>query len=213
MSDLLTQHDLDQALRRLVDLDPVLAPYLDACSPVAIRQREEGLSGLLQIILAQQVSVASARSIWDRFNARYPDCKAAELAKASVEDLQGCGLSRPKIRSVLAITKALEEGFDLAGQGHLDGRNVRDNLIGLHGVGPWTVDIYLLFCLGRSDIFPAGDLALQVAVQHVYDHPDRPREAWLAAFAHRRWAPERSAAAHLFWAIYQQIKDGRGGVI
>ena len=213
MPDLKNQRDLDHALTRLMDLDSVLVPYLDACRPVAIRQRDEGLSGLLQIILAQQVSVASARSIWERFNARYPDCNAAELATTREEDLQGCGLSRPKIRSVLAIAQALEEGFDLAGQAPLGSREVRANLTGLHGVGPWTADIYLLFCLGRSDIFPAGDLALQVAVQHVFSHANRPGETWLAEFAGKRWAPERSAAAHLFWAIYQQIKKGRSGVV
>uniref|UniRef100_UPI003562F073 DNA-3-methyladenine glycosylase family protein n=1 Tax=Cohaesibacter celericrescens TaxID=2067669 RepID=UPI003562F073 len=164
-------------------------------------------------ILAQQVSVASARAIWQKFETRFPECDPAELAQVGEEGLRTCSLSRPKIKTVQSIAQSMLDGFDLNALGERNADHVKKALIGLHGVGPWTADVYLLFCLGEGDIFPAGDLALQVAVAHVSKMDVRPKEKALAALAQNLWAPERSAAAHLFWAIYRDLKSGRDGVI
>ncbi|WP_316863032.1 DNA-3-methyladenine glycosylase 2 family protein [uncultured Cohaesibacter sp.] len=213
MDRLEDQQALDASLDRLVQKDARLAPYLERCQPIPLRRQPAGLFGLLQIILAQQVSVASARAIWSKFNQRFGACGSALLATASDEDLRTCSLSRPKMKTVRQIALALEEGFDLERLGTCDVDEARRLLMSLHGVGGWTADIYLLFCLGKADIFPAGDLALQVAVAKVLELDDRPAEKKLAHMAEMNWAPERGAAAHLFWAIYRDMKAGREGVL
>ena len=213
MSYLHCQADLDASLLRLVALDARLVPLLEQCEPIALRRQPAGLEGLLQIILAQQVSVASARAIWQKFTTRFPGCDVQLLADASEADLRACTLSRPKIKTVQRIVEAIKGGFDLDALAKQDPSEIRRALISLHGVGPWTADVYLLFCLGQADIFPAGDLALQVSVASALGLDDRPGEKALAAMAEVLWAPERGAAAHLFWAFYRQIKKGREGVL
>ena len=213
MSYLHCQADLDASLLRLVALDARLVPLLEQCEPIALRRQPAGLEGLLQIILAQQVSVASARAIWQKFTTRFPGGDVQLLADASEEDLRSCTLSRPKIKTVQRIIEAIKGGFDLDALAKQDPSEIRRALISLHGVGPWTADVYLLFCLGQADIFPAGDLALQVSVASALGLDDRPGEKALAAMAEALWAPERGAAAHLFWAFYRQIKKGREGVL
>ena len=207
------QEDLDRSLDRLVNLAPELGNHRQTCEPIALRQRPAGLRGLLQIILAQQVSVASARAITERFEARFPNCDAQALFDASEEDLRDCSLSRPKIRTVQAIAQRILDGFDMDDLATLSAGEAKSALVGLHGVGPWTADIYLLFCLGHVDVFPAGDLALQVAVAHVLGTDERPKEKALDEMAKRLWSPERGAAAHLFWAIYRDLKSGKDGVL
>ncbi len=213
VSYLQCQADLDASLLLLVQLDPRLAPYLAQCEPIALRRQSAGLEGLLQIILAQQVSVASARAIWQRFKAQFPGCDVGLLAQAREEDLRACTLSRPKIKTVQRIVEAITDGFDLDALATKEPTEIRCALISLHGVGPWTADVYMLFCLGLADVFPAGDLALQVSVASALELEDRPSEKALAAMAEAQWAPERGAAAHLFWALYRQIKKGREGVL
>ena len=208
-----TQGDLDAALDRLKLLDQRLVKPMDACEPILLRQRPAGLAGLLQIILAQQVSVASARAIWQAFEGAFPSCDPQELALVSEEMLRACKLSRPKIRTVQAISRSIADGFDLDGLAGQDADHAKAALVRLHGVGPWTAEVYLLFCLGVGDVFPAGDLALQVAVQHVLGLEERPSEKVLAALAQELWAPERGAAAHLFWAVYRGLKSGRDGIL
>lgn len=210
-----SQQDLDHSMERLLSLDDRLRNVLDAClpGPIALRQREKGLAGLLAIVLAQQVSVASARAIWSRFSEAFPDCDVDAIADTSNEDLRALSLSRPKVRTVRAICTALQEGFDLAALVEIPGEEAHAQLCSLHGVGPWTADIYLLFCLGHQDIFPAGDLALQVAVGKGLGLADKPDAKSVARIACDHWAPERSAAAHLFWAYYHALKAGRDGVL
>ena len=213
VSHLNCQEDLDASLARLGRLDARLGPYLDRCEPIALRRQPAGLEGLLQIILAQQVSVASAKAIWAKFMARFPGCEVGLLLEAGEQDLRSCTLSCPKIKTVMRIMEAIRGGFDLDALAGEETGDIRRALIALHGVGPWTADVYLLFCLGRADIFPAGDLALQVAVADALGFVERPSEKHLSQIAEQYWAPERGAAAHLFWAHYRQIKKGREGIL
>nr|WP_321524437.1 DNA-3-methyladenine glycosylase 2 family protein [uncultured Cohaesibacter sp.] len=213
MTCLHSQKDLDASLARLVVLDPRLSGLVAPCGAIALRRQPAGLEGLLQIILAQQVSVASARAIWQKFTARFPRCDTRLLMEASEEDLRVCTLSRPKIRTVMRIMAAIRDGFDLDGLADDEPEVIRRALIALHGVGPWTADVYLLFCLGRADVFPAGDLALQAAVADALGLDGRPAEKQLATMAEELWAPERGAAAHLFWAHYRVMKKGREGIL
>jgi DNA-3-methyladenine glycosylase II len=120
---------------------------------------------------------------------------------ATEDDLRDCGLSRPKIRTLRAIAGACRDGFDLDHLATLPAEDAIRTMTTLHGVGPWTAEVYLLFCLGHADIFPAGDLALIVAVGDAFGHAERPSEKAVREIA-AAWSPWRGVAARLFWSYY-----------
>ena len=100
---------------------------------------------------------------------------AAEVARLDDAALKACGLSAPKVRTLRAVARAvLDDGLDLEGAGALPEEALREALISIHGVGPWTADIFQMFCLGRADAFAPGDLALQIAAQYAFELDDRP---------------------------------------
>jgi DNA-3-methyladenine glycosylase II len=174
-----------------------------------LRRREPGFGGLAAIIVSQQVSTASANAIFARLEARIVPLEAAELAKASDDGLRACGLSAPKIRGLRSLAAAVVEGLDLAGLSELDAEEAHNALIAVKGIGPWTADIFLLFCLAHPDAFPAGDLALQEAARLALDLKRRPDAARLERIA-ERWRPWRGIAARLLWSYYRGVKTRSG---
>jgi DNA-3-methyladenine glycosylase II len=205
------QADLDAAVAILVAQDPRLGPALAQAGMPALRRRPAGFSGLAAIVTSQQVSTASAAAIWGRLAKFYDPFEAGRLARARTATLARLGLSQPKIKTLKALAGAVAGGFDLAALTELPADEAHNRLIGLHGIGPWTADIYLLFCLGHGDAFPAGDLALQEAARLVLALPARPAAKELAVLADA-WRPRRGAAAHLLWAFYKVAK-GRDGTL
>ncbi len=178
--------------------------------PPPLRRREPGFAGLAAIIVSQQVSVASANAIFGRLEARIAPLEADRLAAATEEELRGCGLSTPKIRALRALAEAVGEGaLDLAGLASLDAEDAHRKLVAVKGVGPWTADIFLLFCLGHPDAFPAGDLALQEAAKLALALKTRPNAARLERIA-ERWRPWRGVAARMLWAYYRRVKARSG---
>lgn len=175
-----------------------------------LRRDPGGFQGLCHIVVGQMVSLASADAIWSRLLPRVAPFDAGTLLALGEADLRGAGLSGPKIRTLRAVAQAVHTGAldftDLESRG--DGE-VRDTLMAISGIGPWTADIYLLFCLGRADAFAAGDLALQVAAEHLLSLDARPTHKELEAIA-ERWRPWRGVAARQLWAYYRVIK-GRSG--
>jgi DNA-3-methyladenine glycosylase II len=205
------QSALDAAIASLVAQDPRLDPVLAQAGMPALRRRPAGFSGLAAIVTAQQVSTASAAAIWARLATFYDPFEASRIARARAATLARLGLSQPKIRTLKALAATVTDGFDLAALAELPADEAHDRLIALHGIGPWTADIYLLFCLGHGDAFPAGDLALQEAARLVLALPGRPAARELAVLADA-WRPWRGAAAHLLWAFYKVAK-GRDGTL
>jgi DNA-3-methyladenine glycosylase II len=173
----------------------------DVAGDPPLRRDPAGFSGLARLVVGQQVSIESARAIWLRLSTVTGPVEAATIAGLSDADLQGAGLSRPKIRTLRALTRAVDEGFDLDAIGRLDDEAVRQSLCAVSGIGPWTADVYLMFCLGRADVFAPGDLALQVAAQDLLGLAERPQPAELSDIA-ERWRPVRAVAARLLWAYY-----------
>jgi DNA-3-methyladenine glycosylase II len=162
------------------------------------------------IIVAQQVSTASATAIFGRLQARVVPLEAAEIEKATEEDLRACGLSNAKIRALRAVAQAIaEDGLDLAGLGALDAEDAHNALVAVKGVGPWTADVFLLFCLGHPDAFPAGDVALQEAAKLALNLKRRPDAQRLERIA-ERWRPLRGVAARMLWAYYRGVKARSG---
>ena len=200
------QADLDAGLAILAAEDPRLAKLVHAAGRPALRQRPAGLAGLCAIICAQQLSTASAAAIWGRFSAAFDPFHHDVLRRARSDKLARIGLSRPKIRTVKAISAAIAKGaIDLEALAAMEADDAHCALTALHGIGPWTADIYLLFCLGHADAWPAGDLALQEAARMAFGLKRRPSGKEMAKLA-EDWRPWRGVAAHLLWNYYRAIK-------
>jgi DNA-3-methyladenine glycosylase II len=177
----------------------------DAAGDPPLRRRPAGFEGLARIIVGQQLSVASASAIWVRTLELCQPFEPAALAQLDDAAFAAAGLSRPKIRTLRAIATACTNGLDLGGlDGYSDGE-IHSALTAVSGIGPWTADIFIMFCLGRGDGFAAGDLALQIGAQRALGLPQRPSAEELLAIA-ERWRPWRGVAARLLWHYYAHLK-------
>jgi DNA-3-methyladenine glycosylase II len=207
-----TQADLDRAVTALVKQDPRLEPILDLTGMPALRRREPGFAGLAHIVCGQQVSTASAAAIWGRVSAAFDPFHHDALRKARADRLGRLGLSAAKIKTVKNLARELAaERLNLEVLAEEDAEAAHNTLTRLHGIGPWTADVYLLFCLGHGDAWPAGDVAVQEAVKIGLGLTVRPTAKQMAPLA-EPWRPLRGAAAHLWWSYYRVLKK-REGVI
>ncbi|HWC93942.1 MAG TPA: DNA-3-methyladenine glycosylase 2 family protein [Pseudolabrys sp.] len=198
--------DLQAGLARLVAADPRLAPIAEKAGRFSLRRREAGYAGLCAIVCGQQLSTASAAAIRNRLFAAFDPFHHDSVRRARTDKLKRLGLSAPKIKSIREIGKAVAQGrIDLDRIGEMDADAAHAALVALHGIGPWSADIYLLFCLGHSDAFPAGDLAVQEAARIAFGLRKRPDAKALAKLA-EAWRPWRGVAAHLLWAYYHAVK-------
>lgn len=210
---LTNQSVLEDAVLQLVKDDPRLKPILAKAGMPALRQRAPGFEGLAQIVCGQQVSVAAAAAIWGRVSAAYVPFDHHALRKARTDRLGRLGLSAAKIKTLKAIAKELvDERLNLDVLAEEDADAAHNTLIALHGIGPWTADVYLLFCLGHGDAWPAGDVAIQEAIKVGLGLDTRPTVKQMAPLA-EPWRPLRGAAAHLWWAYYHAIKKREGVIV
>jgi len=179
----------------------------EALPPFAWRVRPGGFPGLARMVVDQQVSLASAAAIWARVQAGLGEV-TAERVLAHEAGVAGLGLSRPKIRCLIALAEAERDGrIDFGALGGLDDEAAIAALTSLPGIGRWTAETYLMFCEGRLDVFPAGDIALQEAMRVADRAEARPDQK--AAYARAElWRPYRAVAAHLLWACYRAMKAG-----
>jgi DNA-3-methyladenine glycosylase II len=208
-----TDADLHKALRKLVKADPRLAPVLEKTRPPSLRRREAGFAGLCAIVTSQQLSTHSARAIWGRLFAAFDPFHHDALRRARPAKLARLGLSKPKIRTLKALGLAIaKREIDLDSLDRMEADDAHNALTALHGIGPWTADIYLLFCLGHADAWPAGDLALQEAARIALELKTRPDAKEMVVLA-EPWRPWRGVAAHLLWAYYAAIKRRDGAPV
>ncbi|PPQ41587.1 DNA-3-methyladenine glycosylase family protein [Rhodopseudomonas palustris] len=207
-----SQADLEDAITTLVKRDPRLKPVLQVAGMPALRRREPGFAGLAAIVCGQQLSTASAAAIWGRVSAAFEPFEHDAIKRARADRLARLGLSTAKIKTLKALAKELAaERLNLDVLAEEDADAAHATLTALHGIGPWTADIYLLFCLGHGDAWPAGDLAVQEAMRIGLGLKARPTVKQMAPLA-EPWRPLRGAAAHLWWAYYHAVKR-REGVI
>ncbi|AUW44627.1 DNA-3-methyladenine glycosidase [Rhizobium leguminosarum] len=194
--------DVRQGLEALLRLDPRLAPVVAEAGPVPLRLREPGFAGLAHIIVSQMVSRASADAIWRRMLPADGLLTAEGYVLLHSEAWREFGLSRAKAETLSRIAVAVASGrLDLSGLCMKPPGEALGELTALKGVGPWTAEVYLMFCGGHADVFPAGDVALQNAVGAAFGLAARPRAKALAELS-EVWSPWRSVAARLFWAYY-----------
>ncbi|MGY3448364.1 DNA-3-methyladenine glycosylase family protein [Bradyrhizobium sp. USDA 4353] len=207
-----SQAVLEGAIRDLVKQDPRLAPILEVTGMPALRRREPGFAGIAHIVCGQQLSTASAAAIWGRLQAAFDPFEAEAIRRARADRLGRLGLSAAKIKTLKHIARELGAGrLSLDVLANEDADAAHATLTALPGIGPWTADVYLLFCLGHGDAWPAGDLAVQEAVKVGLGLSARPTAKQMMPLA-EAWRPLRGAAAHLWWSYYRVIKS-REGVI
>jgi DNA-3-methyladenine glycosylase II len=204
---------LNEGVRALKRKDPVMKRIIAEGATPPLRKRDPGFEGLAQIIVSQQLSVASAGAIWARFRVRLDPVTPQAILAASDEELRAPGLSAPKIRTLREIARAVAGGALPLDRLHdLPADEAHALLTAVKGIGPWTADIYLLFCLGHPDAFPAGDLALQEAARIAYGLEARPSVKEFAVLA-ERWRPWRGVASKVLWAYYRIAKAREGAPI
>ena len=176
MNARLSHLTLQQGVQELADRDSGLAEIAWAYGPPPLWEREQGFSTLILIILEQQVSLASARAAFNRLEEVAAPLTPQSFLGLDDKELREVGFSRQKARYGRELANAMLDGsLDLAGLGELEDGEAREQLMQVTGIGPWTADIYLLRALGRPDIWPAGDLALERPSKDSSDGRGGPR--------------------------------------
>lgn len=210
ISTIETIADLEKGMAALAATHPGWASICDATGCPPLRRRSNGFAELAGIIVSQQVSVASARAIWARVEMHVIPLTPDGFLAATDATMRRAGLSRPKQRTLRAVSAAIAEGrLDLDDLQHCEPEEVRARMTAVSGIGPWTADIYLLFCLGHADAFAPGDLALQEAARIGFGLEARPTAKDFALMA-ESWRPWRGIAARLLWAYYAVMKTRDG---
>lgn len=194
---------LQPAMEALAGRDADFARAYAACGLPPVRRNPRGFRGLAGIIVSQQVSTASARAILGRLSERMPTWSPGAFLALTEADHRAIGLSRPKSRYAIALAEDLvSRRLSLARLLQMEDEEAIAHLTQLKGFGRWSAEIYLLFSLGRPDVMPAADLALQVAAQRLKGLAERPTAQALYAMS-EAWRPHRSAAARFLWHFYR----------
>jgi DNA-3-methyladenine glycosylase II len=199
----LSAERLTAALDALAAREPAFAAGIARAGYPTPRIREPGYETLLRTIIGQQVSVAAAASIWNKLAAAVGDLTdPAAVAAASDEALRGAGLSRQKASYARSLAEEVTSGrLDLANL-PADDEAAIAQLVAVKGIGRWSAEIYLLFAEGRPDVWPAGDLAVQIEIGRMLGLEARPSEKLLRELA-EPWRPHRGAAAIFAWHHYK----------
>ena len=205
-----TESDLERGIAALIALDPRFATVVERTGLPPLRRREGGFAGLAQIVMGQQLSTASAAAIHGRLIAIADPFDHHAVLRARKDSLLRIGLSNAKVRTLKEIAKAIErKHVDLNTLAEIPADEAHAALVKLHGIGPWTADLYLLACLGHADAWPAGDLALQEAARLAFGLPRRPTTKEMSPLA-EPWRPYRAVAARLLWSYYRVMKRREG---
>lgn len=200
-----TDLDVAEGAEWLANNNAQFALALKECGPLPLRRKQDGFAQLLNAIVSQQLSVASANSIWKRLEDAAL-CEPHAVSLASEDELRACGLSRPKVRYAQDLANA---NIDYIALRTMPSDDVIKTLTAVRGIGTWTAEIYAMFSLGHADVFAPGDLALQESARVLFDLPARPTEGEFRTMA-AAWSPWRSVAARLLWAYYRIIKQREG---
>jgi len=198
----LTAEQIKVGLDALALTEPTIAAAIGRIGYPAPRLRDRGYATLLRTILGQQVSVQSANAVWRKLDGMLGDASdPVRVAAASDETLRAAGLSRQKASYAKSLAEEVTSGrlpLDALAE---DDEEAIAQLVRVKGIGRWSAEIYLLFAEGRLDIWPAGDLAVQIEIGRILGHDTRPSEKLVRALA-EPWRPHRSALAIFTWHHY-----------
>ena len=203
----LDEVSLRRAVRTLARRDPALAAIARQYGPPPLWAREPGFATLVHVILEQQVSLASARAVFERLRTTLPVFDAASLLALDDAVFKSVGITRQKTAYARGLAHAIACGaLDLEALALLQDIDAHAALTRVKGIGLWTSNVYLLMALGRPDVFPASDIALQVAAHKALRLRKRPTPERLERLA-EPWRPWRAVAARLLWHFYLSEKS------
>ncbi len=198
----LTHVTLHRAVHNLCARDTELAGTVDRFGPPPMWERRAGFATIIRIVLEQQVSLASGKAAYERLRRVVGRVTAKRVNGVTAVQLRGHGITRQKATYCLELARVVVGGeLNLRQLDHMDDGAVRDALLRVRGIGPWTADIYLLMALRRPDVWPVGDLALAETVRRVKRLRTRPSSERLGRIA-RGWRPWRAVAARILWHCY-----------
>lgn len=190
------------ALQRLAARDDDIKAALAAIGPPPPRNRSPGFESLLRTIVGQQISAAAAASLWNKLAVAINPLTPEIIARHEIDALRALGLSRQKAQYARGLAADILDGrVDLMRLHALEDEAAIEHLTQVKGIGRWSAEIYLLFALGRPDVWPSGDLALAIAAQRLKRLKRRPDPKRLVRIA-ESWRPYRGAAAHFLWHFY-----------
>lgn len=199
---ILTRKTLATGVVELTNSDPDLAAVIEEHGSPPLWGRRPGFPTLVQIILEQQVSLASARAAFEKLEETLSEVTPEGLMGLDDAQLKAVGFSRQKSRYSRELSREVMEGrFDVKDLSRLSDEQAREKLMSLVGIGRWTADIYLLMALRRPDVWPKGDLALAKAAQQIKDLEELPDHDQLERLA-EQWQPWRAVAARILWHHY-----------
>ena len=203
----LSAEQLQTSLDALAAREPLIAAAIGRVGYPPPRIRDRGYETLLRTIVGQQVSVAAAQSIWNKMAAQLGELTdPCNVARATPQDLRAAGLSRQKAAYAHSLAEEVSSGrLDLTALPEDDEAAIAE-LVRIKGIGRWSAEVYLLFAEGRPDIWPAGDLAVQIEVGRIMGHAERPSEKLTREIA-EAWRPHRGAAAVFAWHHYNSEMD------
>lgn len=197
-----TQQDLETAIARLIAIEPRFASVHVKHGTPSLRRASADLESLLSIITDQFLSLQAGAAIWVRLKARLGEVSPQKVIACSQEELVLLGLSRAKAKCFHGCASA---ELDFASLVEVEPEMIRQKLLAIWGIGPWTADIFLLTAVAHANAWPVGDLALQIAAQDLLGLRKRPDVVKMAKIA-KPWQPYRAAAARLLWAHYRGLK-------
>ena len=200
-----SQECISEGLAALAKLEPKFKQIIKNIEEIPLRRTSEGFDRLLSTIVSQQLSVAAADAIWNKIELAGLN-KIQKIRKVSDQELRDVGLSKQKIKYVRSLANANINYRSLKTMPTLQ---VVNELTQVSGIGNWTAEIYVMFSLGRADVFAPGDLALQEATRILFNLPERPSEKDLRSKA-KDWSPWQAVAARLLWSYYNQQKKREG---
>ena len=201
------ESDIDFALEKLKELDPALIPIINSVDHVPLRLTKDGVEGLTKIVTSQLISRAAADAIWLRIETGLGEINEATILSQSEDELMALGLSRAKAKTFRTIAQAsVSNAISFVELSRLPADKALKELMSLKGIGRWSAEVYLMFCCGHYDFFPAGDIALRSAAGEIFYQGERPDEKELRALS-QRWSPYKSVAARLLWSYYAHMKN------
>ncbi len=209
--DVTDAKQLSRAVKALAKECHIIKAAHDYVGVPEWRTRAGDYAGLARIIAYQQLSTKAAGTIWGRVEVLLGKVTPKAVLAADIDALRACGMSRPKIAHIRSIAEAVETGtLNLRRVARKSDDEARQELTAVKGIGPWTADVYLMFCLGRWDVFPHADIGLSEAYRMISGERKRhPPSKFLRTG--ERWRPYRGVAAHMLWAYINAARDAQRG--
>ena len=197
--------DIARDAKKLATSDPYFSELISKLGLPKERYREPTLATLIHIIVSQQISLTAAESIWRKFNAEISNVTPKSIINLGAQRLRDIGFTSSKSTATLNLCQQMQDKtFDINAISSMDDHNAKNYIMRLRGFGEWSASIFLIFCLGRGDIWPSGDVALQEATRSLKKLSFRPTPKQMDKIS-LAWQPWRSTAAHLLWHYYAEV--------